>query len=185
MAALSNSKHELFALALAQGVSASAAYVQAGFKAHGSNAHRLSQNEGVKARVAELMAAAADKAGVTIGRIVEELAKIGFANASDFFAWGPDGVVIKPSSELTPDQLAVVAEVQETRARGHGESTIKIKLSDKQSALEKLGRHLGMFKEKVEHSGPDGKPLPTERTVVILPSNGRDQTATRTADGIS
>jgi hypothetical protein len=74
-----------------------------------------------------------------------------------------------------PVAVAVV-EVQETHAKGTGENTIKIKLSDKQAALEKLGRHLGMFKEtiKTELAGPDGKPLKAERTVIILPSNGRE-----------
>jgi phage terminase small subunit len=64
----------------------------------------------------------------------------------DFFEWDQDGVRIKASTELTPDQTAVVVEVQETRSKGTGKNTIKIKLSDKQAALEKLGRHLGMFK---------------------------------------
>ena len=85
-----------------------------------------------------------------------------------------DGVRIKASAELTPDQTAVVVEVQETRSKGTGKNTIKIKLSDKQAALEKLGRHLGMFKEtiKADLAGPDGNPLKAERTVIILPSNG-------------
>ena len=150
---LGNSKHELFALQIAQGKSASAAYVAAGYAKNDGNAGRLNRNEQVRARVDELLSVAAEKAGVTIDRIVAELAKIGFANANDYFEWGPDGVTIKPSADLTLDQMSVVGEVQETRAKGHGESTIRIKLSDKQAALEKLGRHLGMFREKVEVTG--------------------------------
>ena len=38
-------------------------------------------DEEKKARVEELLSAAAEKAGVTISRIVDELAKIAFANA--------------------------------------------------------------------------------------------------------
>jgi phage terminase small subunit len=127
-------------------------------------------------RVEELLGEAAERCGVTVDRIVQELAKIGFANSRDFFEWDQDGVRIKASAELTPDQTAVVVEVQETRSKGTGKNTIKIKLSDKQAALEKLGRHLGMFKEtnKADLAGPDGKPLKAERTVIILPSNGRE-----------
>ena len=175
MPILSNPKHERFALEIAQGKSASAAYVAAGYSKNDSNACRLNGNEKVRARVEELMQAGAEKAGVTIERIVAELAKIGFASASDFFEWGPDGVTIKPSAELTPDQLAVVSEVQETKAKGNGESTIRVKLSDKQSALEKLGRHLGMFKEKVEVAGPNGGPIQTEDVTA------RDRIASRVA----
>jgi hypothetical protein len=36
---------------------------------------------------------------------------------------------------------------------------VKFKLHDKVAALEKLGRHLGMFKEKVEITGKDGGPV--------------------------
>lgn len=173
MPILSNPKHELFAQELAQGKNVAAAYAAAGYAPSDSNCSRLNGNAKVKARVNELLAASAKKAGVTIDRIVKELAKIGFANASDYFTWGPNGVSIKPSSELTPDQLAVVAEVQETRSRGAGENTIKVKLSDKQSALEKLGRHLGMFKEKVEHSGPNGGPIETREVSARERISGR------------
>ncbi len=44
----------------------------------------------------------------------------------------------------------VSTDVDETSVH---ESTIKIKLWDKMSALQLLGRHLGMFRDKLEHSG--------------------------------
>jgi phage terminase small subunit len=176
MPLLRNPKHELFAQERAKGLSASDAYERAGFTRHDGNACRLNKNEAVRTRVEELLGEAAERCGVTVDRIVQELAKIGFANSRDFFEWDQDGVRIKASAELTPDQTAVVVEVQETRSKGTGKNTIKIKLSDKQAALEKLGRHLGMFKEtnKADLAGPDGKPLKAERTVIILPSNGRE-----------
>ncbi len=37
----------------------------------------------------------------------------------------------------------------------------KIRLWDKNSALEKIGKHLGMFPTKVEMSGKDGGPIET------------------------
>ena len=39
-------------------------------------------------------------------------------------------------------------------------------------ALELLGKTLGMFRDKVEHSGPDGTAIPIQ---VYIPANGRDQ----------
>ena len=44
------------------------------------NAGKLTKNHHVQARVDELMAAAAAKAGVTVERIVNELAKIGLSS---------------------------------------------------------------------------------------------------------
>jgi phage terminase small subunit len=38
----------------------------------------------------------------------------------------------------------------------------KIKLSDKKGALDSLARHLGMFTDKTEISGPNGGPIVTQ-----------------------
>jgi hypothetical protein len=46
--------------------------------------------------------------------------------------------------------LAAIAEVSKTR------EGMRVKLHDKVTALEKLGRHLGMSKEKVEVAGEGG-----------------------------
>jgi phage terminase small subunit len=51
---LSNPRHEKFAQALARGMSASAAYVEAGFKPHRPNAALMARKENFLARVAEL-----------------------------------------------------------------------------------------------------------------------------------
>lgn len=162
MGTLKIGRHEIFAQYLAQGKTTDEAYKLAGFNQHRSNAARLRAKEPVRARVEELLNEAAERCGVTVDKIISELAKIGFANSADFFEWGPDGVRIKSSDSLTRDQTAVISEVQETRSKGPGENTIKIKLSDKQGALEKLGRHLGMFKERVEIAGKDGGPVQTQ-----------------------
>lgn len=42
----------------------------------------------------------------------------------------------------------------------------------------------GAFTNKREHSGPNGGPIPVEKTVIVLPSNDRDKAAARTADGV-
>lgn len=42
----------------------------------------------------------------------------------------------------------------------------EIKLWDKNSALEKAGKHLKLFTEKHEHTGKDGGPLETRLTIV-------------------
>lgn len=48
---------------------------------------------------------------------------------------------------MTDQQIKAIAGIKE------GKFGIELKLNDKEKALELLGRHLGMFKDKVEVSG--------------------------------
>lgn len=161
MPILTNSSHELFAHAIAKGKSASDAYEAAGYARHDGNAGRLSKNEKIRARVEEILGAAADRAGITRERIQAELAKIAFADIRKAVRWG-DGIVIKDedgsehvlndvslisSDEIDEDTAAAISEVSRSV------SGMKIKMHDKQKALELLGKDIGMFKDQVEHSG--------------------------------
>ncbi|WP_407528427.1 terminase small subunit [Methylobacterium oryzisoli] len=159
MPVLSNPKHERFAQELAKGTGVGAAFVAAGYKANDGNASRLNGNEKIRARVQELLSEGAERAGVTVQRIVEELAKVGFANMQDYMRVGPDGDPVLDFSNLTRDQAAALAEVTvEDFKDSRGEDArevrrVKFKLNDKLSALEKLGKHLGMFNDKGPHAG--------------------------------
>lgn len=198
MPVLSNPKHERFAQELAQGKSASAAYEAAGFAFNTSNAARLNANERVRARVAELLHAGAERAGVTIDRIVAELAKIGFSDIRKIVRWhsariteqdNPDGgevlvvknvvtnlVEIIGSAEVDDETAGAISEISQNEKGG-----VKIKLHDKPGSLEKLGRHLGMFPGKVEVSGPGGGPIETISTT-MTPKEAAEIYA-RTLDG--
>lgn len=76
MAALKNAKHELFAQALAKGETATDAYVAAGYKSHDGNAARMSGNERIRARVAEIQERAAIRTEITVANITERLLAI-------------------------------------------------------------------------------------------------------------
>ena len=80
---LKNPRHEAFAQALARGMSASAAYGQAGFKPHRANAATLARKEHISVRVTELQeeqlaihqqatAAAAANKQITIESLIAE-----------------------------------------------------------------------------------------------------------------
>ena len=131
-----------------------AGYSQKTAQAQGS---RLLSNVMVAAAIQERMDERSERTEITADRVLEELAKVGFANAADYFEWGPGGITIKDQAELTPEQTAVVSEVSETTTKDGG--TIRVKLHDKLTALEKIGRHLKMFTDKHEHTGENGAPL--------------------------
>ena len=109
------------------------------------------QKPAVQAALHEAMDARSKRTAITADRVLQELAHLGFARMDDYAEWGPKGVTLKQSEGLTEDQLRAVGEVSETVTQ-HG-GTIRFKLHDKLGALEKLGKHLGLFVERVEHSG--------------------------------
>jgi phage terminase small subunit len=155
---LKNARHEAIAQGLAAGKSGRVAYMAAFSKctkpeAADASAAKLLAKPVVRARVDELIAVAAEKAGVTIDRVVAELARIGFADIRQVVSWGPDGVLVLDSTTLSDDAVAAIAEVSKTR------EGMRVKLHDKVTALEKLGRHLGMFKDKVEVAGAGDGPV--------------------------
>jgi phage terminase small subunit len=158
MAVLKNAKHEAFAQALAKGQSASEAYVTAGYKESRSAASRLSTNVNVEARVAELVHKGAEKAEASIARTLQELSRLGFSDVRKAFS--NTGSLLRP--EEWDDEFAATVAAVEVVSRSNGkdadgntviEHVHKIKLWDKNSALEKIAKHLGMFVDRVEHSG--------------------------------
>jgi hypothetical protein len=72
MPILENPRHEAFARELAKGKSATEAYEVAGFKPDRKNAHRLTTNDGVMTRIAELQHRAACRAVVTVESLIAE-----------------------------------------------------------------------------------------------------------------
>jgi phage terminase small subunit len=93
MQPLANQRHERFALALAQGKTATEAYVLAGYKANDGNASRLKGNERISARVQEIVGRAAERAEVSLERALRELAAIAFSNITKAVTWGPSAQV--------------------------------------------------------------------------------------------
>jgi phage terminase small subunit len=164
---LSNARHERFAQLLAEGRSADAAYAGAGYKPHKANPTRLRGNERIGARVAAIQAAGAEKAAVTVKRVLDELAKIAFSSIGSVVdRWDASGVTLKSSDSLHDNDKAAISEVSESRLRG--ERTVRVRMHSKIDALDKLCRHLGMFRERIEHSGPGGGPIETRGAPVVF-----------------
>ena len=76
MSALKNTKHEAFAVARAKGMGIDEAYVAAGYATNPGNASRLNGNEKVRARVAELLERAAEKAVLSKAWVIERLMEV-------------------------------------------------------------------------------------------------------------
>ncbi len=101
----------------------------------------------VRKAIEKAQAKRTERTEITADRVVTELAKIAFADPRDLMEWGPNGLVLKDCRIIPDAAAAAVAEVSE------GKDGMKLKKLDKLKALELLGRHLGMFTDKVEMSG--------------------------------
>lgn len=130
-------------------------------------AARLLRNAKVQEYIAKLMQAREKRTEITQDMVVRELAKIAFGDLRGVMSWGANGVIVKESSELTDDEAAFISELNAT-SFGEGVS-IKLKTFNKEKALELLGKHLGMFRDKVELTGKDGSPLMPQSGVLVVP----------------
>lgn len=108
---------------------------------------RMLRNVKVAAYIQERMEERQKRTEITQDRVLQELAAIAFAKATDYAEIKNECVRIRDTAELDEQQIRALAGIEE------GKFGIKVKLNDKEKALELLGRHLGMFKDKVEVSG--------------------------------
>lgn len=109
----------------------------------------------IRAHIDRAMAERSRRTGVNADRVIQELAKIAFVNATDVI--DPKTATVKENA--LPEDTAAI---QSVKVKTFGEDGLEreIKMADKLKALEMLGRHLGMFKDKLELSGG----LDTEKT---------------------
>lgn len=115
-------------------------------------AARMLRNVKVAEYIQERMQERQQRTEVTQDRVVQELAAIAFAKATDYVTIKSNGsaavVMIKSTDDLTDEQVRAIAGIKE------GANGVEIKLNDKEKALELLGRHLGMWNDKLEVKAP-------------------------------
>ena len=102
----------------------------------------------IRAQIDRAMAERSKRTGVNAERVVQELAKIAFVNAAEVI--DPKTATVK--EDALPEDTAAI---QSVKVKTFGEDGLEreIKMADKLKALELLGKHLGMFKDRIELSG--------------------------------
>lgn len=106
----------------------------------------------VKEYIQKRMESREQRTEITQDKVLNELARIGFANIDDYVEIELDEydrkiVKVKSTKDISEDKIAAISSIKE------GANGIEVKLHDKVRALENIGRHLGMFKDKIEISG--------------------------------
>ncbi|MEM9584797.1 MAG: terminase small subunit [Pseudomonadota bacterium] len=129
--------------------------------------------------IAQAQAERSKRTEVTADMVIKELARIGFSDLRNVLT--SEGHLIDPQ-DWDDDTAAAIASIEVvTTHRSDADKTDedkrkvdhthKIKVWDKNSALEKLAKHLGMFVERHELSGPEGGPLHITE-IGLVPGHG-------------
>lgn len=134
-------------------LNATQAAIRAGYskKTAEAQASRLLTKVNIQESIRTRQLKLQEKAELTQEMVVNELKKIGFSDMKKYVTWGPGGVTLKDSSELEDEDAACISEVSESKAITGG--SIKFKLHDKVKSLELLGKHLGMFADRIDLQG--------------------------------
>lgn len=127
-------------------LNATQAAIRAGYSpdtAGAIGAENLTKPE-IQRAVARAMAERSRRTGVNAERVVLELAKVAFVNVGNII----DATDATLKEDATPEDLAAI---QSIKVKDMGEMGIEreIRMADKLKALELLGRHLGMFNDKI------------------------------------
>lgn len=143
-------KQKLFVEEYLLDLNATQAAIRAGYSpetAGAIGAENLKKPQIQKA-VARAMAERSRRTGVNAERVVRELAKVAFANAGDLI----DARDATLKADAASDDLAAI---QSIKVKDMGDMGIEreVRLADKLKALELLGRHLGMFSDRLRVDG--------------------------------
>ncbi len=141
-------------------LNATQAVIRAGYSPNGARVQgvRLLTNDNVQDAIRELRAKDSEKVGVTRERTLEEYRRVAYGDSRAVMTWGPGGMTIIESKELTDEEADMVSEVSDrTTQTGR---TIQIKLHDRLRALDGIRKMEGYDAPvKTVHTGADGGPI--------------------------
>lgn len=149
---------------------------------------KLSENPLVKSCIDSASVKAMETLDINSMRVLIEVAKIAFANISDFTNWTSDSARPRSLEELEAsgtDTGPVKKIVFRSNKNG---DTFELELYDRMAALGMLAKIFKMVPDQVEHSGKDGQPIVTvnasDALVRKLASLAQRNAETRSALGI-
>lgn len=123
----------------------------------------------IKQAIAVQMAERSKRTGVNQDRVLLEIAKMAFVNIDD--------VLNLSTAEIKEDALKEnLACIQSVKIKPNEFGTEReVKLYDKRANLELLGKHLGMFKDRVEVSGLENEKSKLDNLIEQMTGGGADE----------
>jgi phage terminase small subunit len=130
-------------------LNATQAAIRAGYKekaAYRTGAENLRKPQ-IQEEIQKRMEERQKRTEITQDMVLQELAAIAFARATDYVSVMGGMVQVKDTDQLSDSQIAAIAGIKETQ------NGIEVKLGSKEKTLELLGRHLGMWNDKLDVAG--------------------------------
>lgn len=118
-----------------------------------TNGSRMLTNANVSKYIKERMNERSKRTEIMQDNVLKELATIAFAKVTDFVTIENGVVIVKDTKDIPKDLLPAIASIKE------GKNGIEVSFYNKDKSLELLGRHLGMFNDKIEVSGTINNPM--------------------------
>lgn len=123
--------------------------IRAGYSPKTANEQgaRLLANVSIQEAISKAMAERSRRTGINQDRIVQELARIAFVKITDIV--DPDGEI---NTNASDDDLACIEsyKVEDSDSVNSSSSKREVKLASKIKALELLGKHVGMWNDKIQ-----------------------------------
>lgn len=158
-------KQAAFVAEYLKDLNATAAARRAGYSERTADqqASRLLANVKVAAAIAAAQHERAERTKIDADWILTRLAALADADLGDLYAEDGKLLPVADWPEVWRKGLIVGVETEEIKLGGESIGQVrKLKIADRIKTLELIGRHVtvGAWRERVEHSGPGGGPIP-------------------------
>lgn len=157
-ASLAPKQQQFVAEYLANGFNATRAAITAGYaKANAdTQGSRMLAMPKIAAVIAARTSAMLAKREITAERVLDEIAKLAYRDPRKLFHRDGSLVPVHELDEENASAIAGIEVIEKVSGKGKKQLVVrlkKIRLEERGENLERLGRYLKLFTEKVEHSG--------------------------------
>lgn len=125
----------------------------------------------VQAAISERVQDADRSLNITMHKLIRELQHIAFASMDDYFEVDPFGTTVLALQKATPAQRSAIQSV-EIDIKGRGGSNTKVKLYDKQRAIETL---IELYKDRDREWLEDAAKTKQNGVLDAIPANATAQ----------
>lgn len=170
-------REEVFAHEYVVDLNATQAAARAGYR-FPENGYRLLERPRIAAAIERIKAQRLSRTGITQDTVLHEMSLLA-QSSIDHYLVDDDGNVRLADGAPEGAMRAVQTIKRRVNVRKDKDGAVtvtrdvEIKLWDKPAPLKLMGRHVGLFPDRIEHTGKDGKPIEMvtkiERVIVDAP----------------